>query len=155
MKVWASVWECVALYAVPPPFYSIANVLHSLESFSYLSKHRSIRAFSFRLYVLWSIPLSNHLGRDLMWGEHAQKHNFSSRLFSWKHICLSPTFPNSPDVFSFFPSPSPKLAASALVPRHQLKTQQGPHTQWALIGLSLSATDNISLSVENKTNCWH
>lgn len=138
------------------PCYSIATVLH--ESFSYLFKRRCIRAFSFWVFILCCIPLSNHLGRDLMWGEHAQKHNFSSRLFSWKHICLSPTFPNSPDVFqsfSFPPSPSPMLAASALVPRHQLKTQQGPHTQWALIGLSLSATDNISLSVENKTNCWH
>lgn len=145
---------CGFVRSSSPFLYSIANVSHSLETFSYLSKRRSIRAFSF-FECTFCLSISNHLGRDLMWGEHAQKHNFSSRLFSWKHICLSPTFPNSPDVFSFFPSPSPKLAASALVPRHQLKTQQGPHTQWALIGLSLSATDNISLSVENKTNCWH
>lgn len=156
MKVWTSVSERVALYALPA-LVILLQMFYMNPSAIYLSAGVSVH-FRFECSFCAVFLYQTILG-GIWCGGNMHKNIISLPVFfSWKHICLSPTFPNSPDVFqsfSFPPSPSPMLAASALVPRHQLKTQQGPHTQWALIGLSLSATDNISLSVENKTNCWH
>lgn len=153
-RVSQNVWLCTQFL---PSFFSI---FHLMEMFYiHLNPSAIYRCVFVSKRTSWAAFLYRAILGGIWRGGKLYENIISLPVFfpesTFVSLLLSLILQTCSNRSLFFPSPSPKLAFSALVPRHQLKTQQGPHTQWALIGLSLSATDNISLSVENKTNCWH